>query len=395
LKRTIVLVCLFLVALPAWSAKTITVVQLAEMMHQMQTEKKTDAEIASALKQVELSEELTLGTMNALIKSAPGPMVTEQIYVLEAKAATLPAPALDQPSTPAPDAALQTEILARVARYASTSYAQLPRLTATKITARFQDNVEAVPTTSGMSFSAKGVSVGSLLVTANRFVHFIRSSASRVVSQGGAEILPKTKDKTPWGANGLIALEGQPPVLSNVLKEAQESGQLTFLRWETVAGKTTAVFRYAVDRKQTHYAVNYCCFPDVEQIGTARFGNAGQTMTAAGSGVNAGGNVQTLANWKPWKDTVPYHGELFVDPETGIVLRLILEADFKTSDVVHQEDNRIDYGPVTVGGKPLVVPLRSIVVTEIVQNGDSQAGGGYNTRHVLLTSEYKGYAPAL
>ena len=39
------------------------------------------------------------------------------------------------------------------------------------------------------------------------------------------------------------------------------------------------------------------------------------------------------------------HGE----PETGVVMRLITQADFKNTDVVHVEDQRIDYAPVAVG----------------------------------------------
>jgi hypothetical protein len=389
------LLCLTLLALPAWSAKTATVAQLVEMVHQMQSEKKTDAEISSALKQVELSEQLTLPAMNALAAVAPGPLTTEQIYVLEGRSATLPPPATDLPQKPAPEAAQQAAILAKAAAYASNVYARLPHLTSTRITARFQDNTEAVATTSGMSFSARDVSVGSLITHANQFVHFIQSTSSRVVSQNGAEIPPTAKDPTPWGANGMVALKGQPPVLTNILKEAQAAGHLEFLRWETVNGKTLAVFRFTVEKRLSHYAVVYCCFPDVEQIGTARFGSAGQSIAAPGAGVNGGGNVQTRADWNPWKATVPYHGEIFIDPESGIVLRLIVQAEFKSSDVVHQEDDRIDYGPVMVDGKALLVPVRSIVSAEVVQNGESLAGGGYTPRHMLLTSEYKNYAPAL
>ena len=48
---------------------------------------------------------------------------------------------------------------------------------------------------------------------------------------------------------------------------------------------------------------------------------------------------------------------------------------------------------VKVDGKVLVVPMHTVVSTEVVQNGESFAGG-YNTRHTLFTSEYKDYAPA-
>ena len=106
----------------------------------------------------------------------------------------------------------------------------------------------------------------------------------------------------------------------------------------------------------------------------------------------AHGNMQTTTDWKPFKSTVPYHGEIFVDPDTGIVVRLNTQAEFKTSDVVHQEDQRIDYLPVTAGGKALVLPVKTVVNTEVVPNGDS-GSGKYSTRHTLFTAEYKDYQP--
>jgi hypothetical protein len=57
---------------------------------------------------------------------------------------------------------------------------------------------------------------------------------------------------------------------------------------------------------------------------------------------------------------------------------------------VHVEDQRIDYLPVDVGGKSLVLPSKAIVNTEVVPNGDS-GGGKFILRHTLFTSEYKGY----
>jgi hypothetical protein len=324
--------------------------------------------------------------MNSLVGYVPGPNSTEQIYVLEAKSAILPPPASDLPQKTAPDAAL----LAKALDYAAKTYAALPHLTATRTTVRFQDRMEAVAASSGMHGSAKELSGSGLEVTADKFVHYINSTDTPVESQNGAEILSKTKDKTPWGANGMIALEGQSPVLTNVLNEAQAAGHIAFLRWESVNGKDAAVYAYSVDKKKSHYQVLYCCFPDVEQTGTARFANS---MQNGGGAATAKGNLQTNTNWNPWKSQAPYHGEFFVDADTGIVVRLVVQVDFKNSDVVHQEDDRIDYGPVTVDGKPLVVPVRSVVATEVVANGESGVGG-YATRHSLFTSEYKDYAAA-
>ena len=77
----------------------------------MQQEKKSDADVSTALKQIQLTEELTRNVMNSLVSYVPGPLSTEQIYVLEARSAVLAPPSSDIPTTPAPDAPGQKAIL--------------------------------------------------------------------------------------------------------------------------------------------------------------------------------------------------------------------------------------------------------------------------------------------
>jgi hypothetical protein len=81
---------------------------------------------------------------------------------------------------------------------------------------------------------------------------------------------------------------------------------------------------------------------------------------------------------------------LFVDPETGVVVRLVMIAEFKSSALVHQEDRRIDYLPVSVSGKELILPVQSMINTEVMPNGDSGTGK-VTTRRTMLTSEYKDF----
>ena len=380
-----ILVVLFL-ASPAWAAKKITVQQLKDMLVSLQQGRKTDAEVATELKQVELTEELTRSAMNSLVSYVSGPLSTEQIYVLEARSAVLPPPAVDLPATPAPDAAAQKAILDKAVDYTTKTYTQLPHLTATKTTIRFQDNAVVIAAISGMHSGSSDVDPN--LVQANRFIHYINSTEVPVDTQNGAEKVSTAKDKTPWGQNGYIALQGQGPVLSSVLQDAQAAGTISWLRWETINKKAAAVFAFSVDKKKSHYAVSYCCFPASEQTGRMNFKASGGN----GSGdYTAKGNLQTHTTYdQHFNATVPYHGEIFVDPGTGIVVRLILQAEFKAADDVQQEDQRIDYGPVKVDTKALVLPIKTVINTEVIPNGDSGAAK-FTTRRTLFTSEYKNY----
>jgi hypothetical protein len=358
MKHVIWLVFMLILATPAWAARNITVEQLKELLTADQQAKKADADVANELKQVVLTEELTISALNSMAPLVPGPATLEQVYVLEAKSAALTPPASDVPTAPAPDAAAQKALLDKAVDYAGKTYAQLPTVTASKTTVRFQDTVSAMAVPGNHSLPPVNASVAQV-------IHYISTAPTPVTIHNGIEDNPLAKDKTNWGANGNIALLGQSPVLSTVLQEANAAQKFAWLRWENVNGKTAAVFSFAVDKKTSHYAVNYCCFPVADRDGN-------------------------IHEWENYKATIPYHGEIFVEPNTGVVVRLITEGEFKSSDVVSREDERMDYLPVTVGDKTLVLPWKSIVSTEVFPNGDA-SGGKSGIRHTLFTSEYKDY----
>ena len=111
MKRLAWILVVLMLASPAWAAKKLTVQQLKDQLVSFQQDRKTDQEVATELKQVELTEELTRADLNKIVDFAPGKHTIEQIYVLEARSAVLPPPASDLPTTPAPDAAAQKAIL--------------------------------------------------------------------------------------------------------------------------------------------------------------------------------------------------------------------------------------------------------------------------------------------
>jgi hypothetical protein len=100
--------------------------------------------------------------------------------------------------------------------------------------------------------------------------------------------------------------------------------------------------------------------------------------------------MQNNVQWSNFKASSGYHGELFVDPDSGTVVRLITETEFRPSDFVHYEDIRTDFSPMTVGGNTFVVPMRSFTVAEIVPNGDANAAR-FTIRHQMVTEDYKDY----
>ena len=393
MKRFGCILMLLAFAVPAWpAAKKVTAQDLKDMMTTMQQAKKSDEDVALQLKQVDVTEELTPSAMNGLLAISAGKLTTEQLYILEARSAVLPPPPAYLPPTPAPDAATQKAMLDKAADYVGKNYEQLPHLTASRVSARFQDGVEAMQTSTS-SRAGLGTNTDPLWEQTSLYTRLMGVHSDTVESENGIEKVSTAKDKTQWGQNGQIVSVSPGPVLNTVMQEATAAGTISWLRWEAVNGHVFAVFSFTVDKKKTHYAVNYCCFPDTDTAGEVRFSPhaGGGGAAPASTSPTAKGTMQTVSSWKPFKaSTQGYHGEFFIDPTTGTVIRMVVQADFKTSDFVHHEDTRVDYAPLPVGGKTMVVPVREFVIAEVVPNGDSFAAR-VSLRHNLYTADYKDY----
>src|SRR5579863_4398382 len=234
MRRFILCLAFISFAAPAWSGRKITVAELSNLLQSLAQEKKSDGEMATALKQVELTEELTRAAMNNLVGLAPGPLSTEQIYVLEARSADLVPPASDLPAKAAPDAAGQKAILAKAEAYVTKTYDQLPALAATRTTLRFQDNVEALAPASGINSGAQDAVTSSGFTNPASYVHYMNSTTRVVQSERGMEKKAGEKDATRWGANGMTAVQEPDPSLSRVFREAQAAGNMQWLRWELI-----------------------------------------------------------------------------------------------------------------------------------------------------------------
>jgi len=384
MKKLLWMFALLMLAMPAWAEKKITVQGLTDLLTSLHQSGKSDDEMSSEMKTLELTEELTHQEMDTLAPLMAGPLSTSQLYVLEVRSAMLAPPAADIPSLPPPDAAAQKDLLDKAESYSAGNIAQLPSLTATKTLFRFADDTTTVSGMAGINLGTVG-SDTYVHTPTESLIHYLRyigQTQAPVTIEKGAERRADKRDKTRWGENGQIMPLTTSPALSTVFHEARAAGKISWMRWETVNGWQTAVFSFAVDKKTSHYAIDYCCFPDVGQVGQA--GRSGVTQWG-----NAG-NLQTTVEWIDFKTAAPYHGELFIEPKTGVVVRMITEGDFKVTDLVNKEDQRVDYSPVKVGDKEMVLPVRTIIDTVVTPSGDSGAVK-HSMRRTLFTVEYKDF----
>jgi len=101
-------------------------------------------------------------------------------------------------------------------------------------------------------------------------------------------------------------------------------------------------------------------------------------------------SFETVKVWKSFEHRSGYTGEVFVEPETGMVLRTITTGEFKPNEILSSQTVRTDYAPLPVGAGTLVVPIRRFKITEFVEK-DVQTGGKARKRHRFVTEDFKDF----
>ena len=319
MKRFASILVVLMLASPAWAAKRVTVDQLEQILNASQG--KPDAEVAWHLSDLELTERLSSTRLARLKASMPSEKVQAALVVLADASEFLDPPAAEIPATAPPDLAAQRRMMALTVSYVGKTIPQLPNFLATRVTSRYEDTPLQWHSNSSP--------------TPYEPLHSVGNSSVTVTYRHGHEAVETvaTKDKKPeglttWGIFG--------PILGTVLEDAARS-KLAWSHWEQGVSGPMAVFSYSVPKEKSHYTVDYCCV--AEQSATS------------------------VADLSPFRQIVAYHGEIAVDPASGTILRLMLQAEMKASDPVAKSSIMVEYGPVEIGDRTYFCPVRSVSST--------------------------------
>ena len=322
MKRAAVLaLVLAAMAVPSPAVKKISVAQLEQMVATLHGKKDSDA--AFRIADVELTERLSKARMVTLIAAVSGDRSSEALAAIADASQFQPPPAEEIPAAAAPDLAAQRRIMGLVANYVSKSIPELPNFIATRVTHRYED-------TPLLQKAADGA-------TPYQPLHLVSNSQVTVLYRDGREVedAPATRAKTPSPA-GLKTWGEFGPILATVLLDAAQN-KLAWSRWEQGPAGMEAVFSYEVLKEKSHYEVNYCCV--AEEAATY------------------------VANVHPFRRVAAYRGEIVVDPASGSILRLTLKVALKPGEPVSEANILVDYGPVEIGGKAYMCPVKGVSLT--------------------------------
>jgi hypothetical protein len=161
--------------------------------------------------------------------------------------------------------------------------------------------------------------------------------STSVTYRNGREVLEAPigqKHKSSVSSTAGLTIRGVFGPLLDVVMGNILHGKVTWAHWEQGPAGPMAVFSYAVPEGKSDYTVQYCCFQ-------SEWGEMREFRTIPG-----------------------YHGEIAIDPASGAVLRLVLKTDLQPALPMKRSDELVEYGPVEIGGRVYICPVKSISITK-------------------------------
>jgi hypothetical protein len=316
MRRLALLLLVAWTVLPCCASRRVTVERLEQLI--AAAHGKTDADVAERLSGLELTERLSEAEVDRLRASLPGVKSQLTLVAIADASAFLSPPAHEIVSAPGPGNAAQRQMLDLTVDYAGKALSRLPNFFAKRETTLFMD----APVTAAY---------GTLAIFQS--LEPAAKSSATVLYRGGKQVVDAVGTNGSKSGSvevGLITSGEFGPMLGTVLSDAAQ-GTVAWSRWEQGDHGQEAVFRYTVPKEKSHYDVKFCC---VSMKG-------GRSVFQRLSG---------------------YHGEIAIDPETGTILRLTMQADLKPAYPMARADLMVEYGPVEIGGKTYTCPQRSIAI---------------------------------
>lgn len=309
--RTIALigVCATLLASPIWAQAKLSVDQLVAFVQSSIQLKHPDRQVAAYLLKLKISERLELKTIEELQGLGAGPATVEALRKLSETATSLPAPPPKPvriapiPIAP-PPLAEQKALIERVREYALNYSKNLPNFLCTQVTRRYYD-----PT--GLEFW----SMQDTLTT--RLSYFEQKESYKLIM-----INDRVTDQAYESLGGATST-GEFGSMMQQIFEKESDASFQWQRWATLRGKRAHVYFYRIPQPNSHWRLN---FERKQEV------------------------------------VVGYSGLIYVDRDTGMILKVTLEAEnIPPSFPIGQATTALDYDYTQIGDQTFLLPLKADV----------------------------------
>jgi len=297
-----------------------------------------DGQLAALIEGLELTERLSPATQTRIsAKFDLGPESTRALQLLADHSAFLDPPTSELPANPAPDPETEKRILELARHYVFHVLLNLPDFFATRTTAHYDNDptsLQAFTWHTGTSLQLQG------------------TSSHEITFREGKEITDPVPEETSAASasasapsnTGMDSRGEFGPELVVILTDTA-NGTFAFHHWEKSPFGLAAIYHYSVPESASHYEVNYAC-----------------------------------RKKKPFHSNPAYHGSLAIDPNSGAVLRVTLATYSNPTDPIANISSVIEYGPVLLGDRRYICPLRSLAFMQEVANACKR----HDSKHRLL-----------
>jgi VWFA-related protein len=308
---------------PRPGVEKVTVAQLEELVH-------SHTDLSRRLANLELTERLSTPRLDALLRVVHNER-ERQLLTADADLSFALAPPPDEiVNRPPPPLEEQRAILRRTFDYLENAIPKLPDFYALRNTVRFEEPLGRANDMWKMPHQ-------------DQTLHFAAEEHATVLYRNGHEVVERKqklgKHQVVAGvrARGLETRGTFGPILTYVLTAAASSSStLSWKRWERGKDADLAVFSYRVPSTNDVPEITYCCLPE------------------------GGGTT-------PYQNKADTYGEFAVNPDTGTIMRIVINADLdeeREPDVpLIRSQIMVEYGPEELGGKTYICPLRSVEVS--------------------------------
>ncbi len=282
-----------------------------------------DKEVARELSGVELTERMSSTRLSSWKAHLPGKDSRAALVALADRSVFLALPAADISSIAPPDLATRRLMLLRTVDYLTKTILKLPDFFATRTTVQYDEPPKKDEEMWKTATSDQPLNVTE---TSNTTVTF-RNGKEVVGAEArkGKKLNARERELDTWGTSG--------PILAMVFEGATAAhSEFAWSHWEQGTDGLQAVFRYAIPQDASHFEVGFCCLADPD--GTIFF-----------------------------KKKAAYHGEITIDPASGAILRLTVDANLEPRLPMLSSAIMVEYGPIVIGEKTYICPTRSVSIS--------------------------------
>ncbi len=346
----------FISFLPA-SAERLTVAQFRQTLAGYIAARKSDEAIAKKCEAVELTEQLTPSTRNAIGNDLNlGPKTSLALQMLADISSFLDPPASELPQKDAPTAGALNEMWLQAISFSAVTMHHMPDLIATRVTHAYDDR-PLLQSASGWTPAENPLRLEG---TTSQLITYLNGEEVPIVE--GKQAAASSKEQS--SPIDLSTTGEFGPILSVTLTDSL-NGKVTWSHWEEVSGRLTAVYNFAVTEQASHYAVNFCWQLLTLEVSHRFKGSMNQLSTDCYHG-------------RPG-----YHGSIAVDPDSGAVMRITIEPELPPTIALKRAAMSIQYGTEEIGGNKYICPQAGVALSLVHYSPTPETAG----RDVLRINE--------